>query len=64
MTENNLELRTSAEWQRLFPNVLVVDPDGWNRKNYQFSWNEELITKEEYDKRVSFSTTRRKIVFY
>lgn len=29
----------------------VLDPDGWDRKNYDYSWNEELITLEEYKNR-------------
>jgi hypothetical protein len=48
--------KTSAEWQVEFPNPQVLDPDGWDRKNYQYSWFEEKITKEEYDKRVMEST--------
>lgn len=47
---------TSAEWQSLKPDMIVIDPDGWDRKNYQFSWYEELITEEEYDRRLIEST--------
>lgn len=48
--------RTSKEWQALKPDKLVYDPDGWDRKNFDYSWYEELITEEEYDLRVSKST--------
>ena len=48
--------RTSEEWQILKPNIIVFDPDGWDRRNYQFSWCEELITEEEYEQRLSRST--------
>lgn len=51
-----LKTKTSAEWQKLKPKVLVLDPDGWDRKNYQFSWYEELITEEEYQRRLMMST--------
>lgn len=49
-------MKTSSEWQKEFPFPKVTDPDGWDRLNFNFSWNEELISKEEYDKRVSIST--------
>jgi len=48
--------RTSNEWQQLKPEIIVYDPDGWDRKNYQFSWFEELITEEEYNYRLLRST--------
>ena len=35
--------KTSAQWQSLYPYPKVLDPDGWDRKNYDYSWNEELI---------------------
>jgi len=49
------EKRSSKEWQMLYPDVIVMDPDGWNRKDFEASWN-EAITLEEYNKRVSVST--------
>lgn len=48
--------KTSKEWQLLKPNTIVIDPDGWDRSNYQFSWYDELITEEEYEQRLSRST--------
>ncbi len=53
-------LKTSAEWQELKPRTTVTNPDGWDRENYQFSWNEELITEAEYNKRLSKSTCQWK----
>lgn len=47
---------TSENWQRMLPDVIVYDPDGWDRSNFQFSWSEELITKEEYLRRCMYST--------
>lgn len=49
--------KTSEKWQELDNSgVVVLDPDGWDRKNYQFSFYEELITHEEYERRKMFST--------
>jgi len=47
---------TSAKWQILYPNPIVLDPDGWDRANYQYSWHEESITYSEYQRRLSLST--------
>jgi hypothetical protein len=59
------ELKTSEEWYPIvqkqweeFENkqFIIYDPDGWDRKNYQYSWHEELITEEEFSNRVFQST--------
>jgi hypothetical protein len=50
---------TSQEWYTiLYPNkeVRIMDPDGWDRSNYQYSWYEELIIESEFHKRVMLST--------
>jgi len=52
-------LKTSAEWQEEYPDVIVMDPDGWDRRNYQFSWYEEKISLIEYNKRLLTSTCFR-----
>lgn len=49
-------LKTSQEWQEIFYTIKVVDPDGWDRKNFQYSWHEEKITREEYINRIEKST--------
>lgn len=56
MEENQSNLKTSEEWQKLFPDVIIYDPDGWDRSNFEYSWFEEKITLEEYHKR-QFSST-------
>ena len=56
MTKDN-ELKTSAEWQSLCT-ILVMDPDGWDRKNFDYSWYEEKITRSEWGKRMVYSTVR------
>lgn len=51
--------KTSNDWYwEIYPNseLTIYDPDGWDRKNYHYSFYEELITKEEFEKRVSYST--------
>ena len=48
--------RTSEEWLRDKPNLVVLDPDGWDREDYTFSFFEELITEAEFEERVSMST--------
>jgi hypothetical protein len=50
------ELKTSEEWQKLFPNVQVLDPDGWDRQNWDFSWHQEKISQFVYEQRVMEST--------
>jgi hypothetical protein len=53
---NEEEVKTSQDWQTLYPDPLVLDPDGWDRKNFQFSWYEEKITHKEYIVRLIGST--------
>jgi dephospho-CoA kinase len=52
----NRSKKTSQEWQSKNNKIKVLDPDGWDRKNYQYSWFEELITIEEFNARVFQST--------
>ena len=52
-----MELKTSEKWQKLC-RVEILDPDGWDRKNYQFSWHEELITRQEFKNRLIQSTVQ------
>ena len=48
--------KTSQQWQEENMKTIVLDPDGWDRTNYQYSWFEEEITLEEYNSRVFQST--------
>lgn len=50
-----MELRTSDQWQILC-NIKVLDPDGWDRSRFQYSWYEEKISREEFERRLAFST--------
>lgn len=50
--------RTAEGWLKLpeYSHITILDPDGWDRKNFEESWN-EFITEEEFQKRLSYSTT-------
>lgn len=58
----NSVMKTSQQWheelQVLYPDFMVLYPSGWDRDNYQYSWHEELITNEEFEKRVARSIHR------
>ena len=51
---NNAILRKPCEWCKIF-GVEVIDPDGWDRDNFEVSWNTP-ITKAEFRNRASNST--------
>lgn len=48
--------KTSEQWYQECCPVIILDPDGWDRENYQYSWYEELITFDEFSRRVMRST--------
>ena len=51
------DLRTPDEWLEDddFKGVIVMDPDGWDRQNYEESWAEK-ITRDEFGNRMGRST--------
>ena len=52
-----MDKKTSKQWLDLDTNGLIIsDPGGWDRSNYQYSFFEELITKEEFVRRLLNST--------
>jgi hypothetical protein len=51
--------KTSSEWIKEV-GYEVIDPDGWNRSDFQNSWYEEMITYQEFQKRLLGSTLKRK----
>jgi hypothetical protein len=55
--EDNLDpiLYTSEQWLAEV-DIKVIDPDGWDRKNFQFSFYEEKIPKSEFNRRLAMST--------
>jgi hypothetical protein len=48
-------MKTSREWIKDYP-LTIIDPDGWDRTNFVFSFNEERVTLAEFKYRVSMST--------
>lgn len=53
------EVRTSLEWLEEAmeeSRLVILDPDGWDRANFSYSFYQELISKAEFEKRVGFST--------
>ena len=53
-------MKTSKTWCRKLDISLdaILDPDGWDRTNYDYSFNKEKITKEEFVSRLGQSTVR------
>lgn len=50
-------LQTSVLWlAELYPEMTILDPDGWDRTNYEYSFYEEEITEEEFVNRLQQST--------
>lgn len=47
-------LRNSEDWAKIF-GITVLDPDGWDRQNFEHSWG-ELISEEEFSQRLWAST--------
>jgi hypothetical protein len=59
--------KTSKEWLGKIPKkykVKILDPDGWDRKNFDYSFNRELITKKHFINRLFFSTIQCDSSFY
>lgn len=55
------EKKASRDWHKiLHTDTIILDPDGWDRKNYEFSFNEELISKEEFERRLFYSTVDKR----
>ncbi len=48
---------TSDRWAKIRKDV-ILDPDGWDRKNFEKSWSKERITEQEYRSRLARSTVR------
>jgi len=57
MNKNDI-IQTSDKWLKddEFKNLIILDPDGWDRANFQYSFYEEQISLEEFRKRVYVST--------
>lgn len=53
------DLRTPDEWLASpeFSGVTILDPDGWDRKNFEESWSEP-INRDEMERRMCVSTVQ------
>lgn len=51
--------KTSKEWLE-GADYMITDPDGWDRNNFDYSFNKEKITFGEYNKRLMISTVTKK----
>jgi hypothetical protein len=62
----NIPELTSEDWSKLIDSEdwKILDPDGWDRKNFQYSWYEERITINEFRKRCMTSTMMTKLNKY
>lgn len=55
-----MKLKTSEEWSKIvYPiyKFYVVDEDGWDRRNFEFSWFQEKIDLDEFKTRCQMSST-------
>lgn len=53
------DLRTSEQWQaHLRDEFTVLDPDGWDRADYEYSWKSEIVTEAEFRNRAARSTCK------
>lgn len=53
----HIEYRSAEGWldHPDYHGVTIMDPDGWDRKNFAVSWA-ELISKREFESRMCNST--------
>ena len=52
--------KSSNEWAKLAfdsRGLVILDPDGWDRRNYEYSFHQELISEEEFENRLLKSTS-------
>jgi hypothetical protein len=53
------DLKSSAEWIKEY-NYRILDTDGWDRENLEYSFHKELISKQEFESRLFKSTIERR----
>lgn len=54
---------TPTEWiNRKYPGLVVLDPDGWDRSNYEEDWARP-ITEQEFEDKLSVSTVNDLTIF-
>ena len=55
----NIFKKTSDKWNSKYIKkykMIIYDPDGWDRNNFDYSWFKEKITWEEFEKRALISS--------
>jgi len=52
-----MERKTSSEWHKEYL-VTIIDPSGWDRDDFEYSFSEEEITKNEFETRLFASTVK------
>lgn len=52
-----MKKQCASDWlcEPQYRDITVTDPDGWDRRNFGESWDEE-ISQEEFERRLMFST--------
>lgn len=61
------DTKTSKEWFNEIPKehgVIILDPDGWDRENYDYSFNQERISYIEFNRRLCSSTIKANHSFF
>ena len=53
------ECKSSQAWAKEL-GIHVLDPDGWDRRHFDASWNEP-ISRKEFDARLSVSTITKRV---
>ena len=55
---NNVIVKTSDVWikEDNYKHLTIMDPDGWDRQNFNFSFFNEEISEEEFNKRLMVSS--------
>lgn len=56
----SLKTKTSEQWfkDEEFKHIQIIDADGWNRDNFEYSWFVEEITKIQFIGRILRSTIK------
>lgn len=57
--DSSLIKKPSSEWVKNC-GYEIIDADGWDKSNFDFSFSKEMITEEEFQRRLSLSTVKRK----
>lgn len=50
-------VKTGKQWKdELYPQIKILDFDGFNRYNLNYSYEQELITEDEFQRRIGLCT--------